>query len=141
MDSLIQLTRTPIRFSRDGTEYELSPLRLKDIAEFCVWAKTQIVTQARETIAALGDDAPEEIKRTVWLDAVEQCKHPFSSDASSSPDGILKLCYLSLRIKQPGMTQQQAAILLEPFDLKILSEWIKELLLGKPNSGEGDEKN
>lgn len=140
-DALEKLAQTPLRVSHAGIEYELSPMRLQEIAEYRAWAKQRIVADARETLAALGTDCPEDIKRQVWLDAVNDCKRPLASQATNTAEGLQEFVYLCLKVKHPSATRELAKQILANDQAETLAQRLRGLNLAASDEVEESVKN
>jgi predicted Zn-dependent peptidase len=130
MDTLTDLARAPQMLQHEGTEYALVPLRLMDLGLLSAWIKQQIVAQAKELLAELGADAPADIKQQVWQDAIKACKEPLSSELTSTPAGLLEMCFLSLRRSSPNITKEKVAAIIQSYTVQDIANWVRTTLLG-----------
>lgn len=137
-DVLDKLTAAPRTFMYQGQRYELSPLSITDVTQMKAFIKRYIMRQAQAQVAMMLEvSAPPELIAEVWRDAAQTCKKPLEADCMQDAECALEFMYMSLRKRQPTITVQQVAVMLEDTDVQ--AELLRET--SELNSVEREIKN
>jgi len=125
--ALEQLAKVPAKFVWRDTEYKLSPLGICDLAGLRKWAKNFIIQDARETEAALGEEAGAGLKQKVWDMALEDLRHPLTSSAMSAPEIVEEFLFFSLKKSHSGITRATVQDMVKEIGIKELTSWMNDL--------------
>jgi len=121
-DDFAGITGQGLEFEFEGQRYTLSPLTLRDLADFYAWIRGQKIAAIKQ-MQAEGLD--------VSSDMVDACLDPPSPQALtrwlSSPAGAQQLLYLSLRHKHPQIRPAKVAMIVERMDVGRLMDLILKI--------------
>jgi len=113
MEVLAALTAAPIVLDVDGQRYEMSPLRIKELAQLKTMIRRYIKREAQETAVMMTEaGAPPEHVKELWREVENGLKHPLQDEWLQEPEPLLEMVLLSLRYKQPDITPEEVERLL-----------------------------
>lgn len=94
---------------KDGTTYEFSPLTDRDMEELDEWLAARVVENARNSLTP--GMTPQEREETLSIAMRVSLEITFLSKTGakmlSSLDGMVRLCYQSVRKRHPNVTPSQ----------------------------------
>lgn len=99
----------------NGEIYRLSPIGFREMAEFCIWKQFQNYETAK--LAGVDKDTLKEIyqectKAPVSFEQIDTIK------SMTTPGGIAKLLYLSLRIAHPDVKERDVSKIINLADMQ-----------------------
>lgn len=86
----------------DGNTYKLSPLTLREIGNFCIWVQFREYEIAKQIVS--DKDHLKEIYEKCRLNPISFDSMGFL-EAFGTPEGAVKLFYLSLKIAHPSIKE------------------------------------
>lgn len=124
----------------DGTEYQVSPLNDKDIAELDMWVQSRYVQLVMNTCPP---DYTDEQKNAMRCEAAKNAMdlswmHGAGARIMATIPGMTQLLLVGIRKRHPTVTfEELAAKLYDPRNIDLVQENFADLNLGDPEVKKG----
>ena len=126
---LTGLVAAPVTRTVRGVDLQLSPLTFRDLGRVTQWARDQIVRTVRDAVTQEGVDLTL-AQATLMLDRAYKAAAQIDwTDASSDPECLTRLVWLSARHVHQELTLDQVDQLMTTAGSRVLNVLADEILL------------